>query len=114
LRRSRDIIRLKPSVIRVGYLTLQHPDRGQEIVSPASQSSGKHRVGEVGNVRYTCPLLLVMDTLVEELNLRMQISDERPQFPKFHRGAEIVQLRPKMGHRVHGSAPFWYCPIMGL
>ena len=33
---------------------------------------------------------------------------------KFHGDAEIVQLRPEMGCWVHGSAPFWYCSMIGL
>jgi hypothetical protein len=106
------MICLKPSlVLCFGHATLQHPDRGQEILPPGSQRLGKDRVGNVCDVKAARPLLLIVNASVEEVNLQMQVRDERPQF---RGGAEIVQLRSEMKHPVHGSAPFWHGPIMGL
>jgi hypothetical protein len=80
-------------------VALQYLYRGQQIVAPDSQISGKDRVGDVGGVEDARPLLLVMDVRVEDLNPQFEVGDERPQF---HRGAEIVWSRVVTGYRVHG------------
>ena len=73
---------------RFGQLALQHHDRGQEIVASGSPISGKDRVGGVGDIGDTRPLLLVVDVGIEKLNLPTQIIDERLQF---HSDAGRVQ-----------------------
>src|SRR6266700_4063389 len=92
-------------------MAFQYLYRGQQIVAPNSQISGKDRVGDDGDVKDARPLLLVMNVRSEELNPHMELGDERPQF---HRGAEIVWSRLETGYRVHGSAPVWYDPRTGV
>jgi hypothetical protein len=73
---------------RFDQLPLQHRNGNQEIVAPGSLISGKDRVGGVGDTENACPLLLLVEVAIENLNPPTQVCDESVQF---HSGAGIVQ-----------------------